>query len=57
MDYTKCVEDEYINDAIQHISEAIKSLNKLKYSEEYNLSDYRVALENIMVDLETELEG
>lgn len=57
MDYTKCVEDEYINDAIQHISEAIKSLNKLKYSEDYNLSDYRVALENIMVDLESELEG
>ena len=55
MDHTKCVETEYINDAIQHIMQAIKSLNKLRYCE---LSpDYRVALENIMVDLESELEG
>lgn len=57
MDHTKCVEDEYINDAIEHIMQAIKSLNKLRYCEDYNLLDYRVALENIMVDLESELEG
>jgi len=57
MDYSKVNDFENITAALEYIDSAIKFLEKVKHSEQYNLADYRVALENIRIDLESELEG